>query len=101
MQKRAGEKEVAIDLRIVLAHQVAGMAERDHVVQQAADESVVQGLGSGRCAIGFGNLRVSHESFEQGFEVGITKTRNVAGELPPEPTDVFGGLGEVVGVVDF
>src|ERR1700722_10972035 len=65
VQKSAGEEKVAIDLRIIPAHQIAGAAKRDHVIEQAANEGVVQGLGGGSVAIGGGNFRIGHESFEQ------------------------------------
>src|SRR6185437_3357681 len=47
VQKSAGEKQVAVDLRIVLTDQVTGTGERDHMVEQPTDIGVMQSLGRG------------------------------------------------------
>ena len=52
VQERAGQQQVAIDLRIVAAHQIAGAEQRNDVIEQAANEGVMQRLGRGRVAIG-------------------------------------------------
>ena len=100
-KKRAGQQQVAIDLRIIAADQIAGTAERDHVVEQAADVGVMQGLGRGSVAIGFGDLRIGHEGFDQSLEMWILKRGDKAGESLPELADILGGLGQVVGKIDF
>ncbi len=101
VQESAGQQQVAIDLRIVPADQIAGAAQRDHVVEQASDVGVVQSLGSGRSAVGLRNLRVGHESFDQGLEVGVLKGGDKSRQGLPELVDIFGGLGKVVGEIDF
>ena len=57
VQECAGEQQIAVDLRIVAAHQVAGLEKRDHMIEQATDVGMMQGLGSGGVAVGFGDLR--------------------------------------------
>ena len=58
MQKCAGQEQVAVDrFRIIAASQVAQLEERDHVVQQPADESMMQRLGCRRIFVGMLNLR--------------------------------------------
>ena len=101
VQKGAGEQKIAIDLGIVLAHQIAGTEQRDDVIEQAADVGVMQGLGGGGIAVGGGDFRIGHESLHQRLEMRILKRRDEAGQSLPEFVDVFGGLGKVVGEIDF
>ena len=78
VKERAGEQQVAIDLRIVAAHQVAGVEKRDHVIEQTADESVMQGLGGGGVAVGFRDFRVGHEGLDQRLEMRILESGDEA-----------------------
>ena len=71
VQKRAGEKQIAIDLRIVLAHQIAGAEQRDDVIEQAADVGMMQRLGGGSVAVGGGDFRIGHEGLDQRLEMRI------------------------------
>src|SRR6202142_172294 len=96
VQKSAGKQQVTIDLRIVLAHQVAGTEKRDHVIEQSADISMVQSLGGGSIAVGFGNVGVSHEGFDQRPEMGVLKRSDEGCQGLPEFADVFGGFWQVV-----
>src|SRR5580704_11639705 len=100
VQESTGEKQITIDLGIVLAHEVAGAAERDHVIEKSTNVGVVQGLGGWGVAVGLGNLRVSHEGFHQRFEMGIPKGSDEGRQGLPQLTDILGGLGQVIGEVD-
>src|SRR5580692_872474 len=60
----------------------------------------MQSLGGWSVAVGLGNLRVSHESFHQRFEVGIAEGSDESRQSLPELADVLGGLGQVIGEVD-
>ena len=71
VQKCAGEKQVAIDLRIVPAHQIAGTEQGDDVIEQAADIRMMQSLSGGRVAVSGGDLRVGHEGLDQRFQMRI------------------------------
>src|ERR1022692_3942316 len=93
VQKSAGKQQITIDLRIVLAHQVAGTEKRNYVIEQSADIGMVQSLGGGSIAIGLGNVRVGHESFHQRPEIGIANGIDESCQGLPELADVFGGLG--------
>ena len=42
VQERAGQQQVAIDLRIVAANQITGREQRNHVIEQSADVGMVQ-----------------------------------------------------------
>src|SRR5437667_9369941 len=42
VQKSASEQQVAINVRIIAAHQVAGTEQRHYVLKQASNESVMQ-----------------------------------------------------------
>ena len=42
VQERARQQQVAIDLRIIPAHQIAGTEQRNDVIEQAADVGVMQ-----------------------------------------------------------
>src|SRR6266481_2022487 len=68
VKERAGEQQVAINVRVIAAHQVARIEQRDYVLQQTSDESVMQGLGGRSVAVGFRNLRVGHERLNQRLE---------------------------------
>src|SRR5882762_763599 len=100
VQKRSGEKEIAIHLRIVLAHQVAGTKQRDDMIEQAADVGVMQRFGGGSVAIGGSDFRVGHEGFYQRLEVLILERGDKGRQSSPQFVDVFSGLGKVVGEVD-
>src|SRR5258708_6129925 len=52
VQKCAGEHQVAVYLRVIAADQVAGSEQRNDVIEQSADVSVMQRLSSGSVAIG-------------------------------------------------
>ena len=62
VKERAAEQQVAIDLRIVAAHQIAAAKERNNVIEQSSDVGVMQRLGGRSVAIGGGDLRISHEN---------------------------------------
>ena len=101
VQKRAGEQEIAVDLRIVLAHQIAGAKQRNDVIEQAADVGVMQGLGSGSVAVGGGDFRIGHEGLNERLQMRILEGRDEGRQGLPEFVDVLGGLGKVVGEIDF
>src|SRR5205085_5184953 len=101
VQERAGEQQVAINLGIVVAEQIARAEERDYVLEQSADEGVVQGLGGGSGLVGGGDFGVGHEGFDQSFEVRVLEAGDKGGESLPELFDVFGGFGKIIGEVGF
>ena len=101
VEECAGEKEVAIDLGIVTAHQITGTEQRDHVIEQTSDVGVMQGFGRGSIAIGGSDFRIGHESLDERLEMGILERGDKVRKNLPELVDVFGGLGKVVGEVDF
>ena len=47
VKERAGQKQIAIDLRIIAAHQIARAEQRDDVIQQSADVGVMQVFAAG------------------------------------------------------
>src|SRR5712692_4879167 len=61
------KQQVSVYLRIVLAYQIARPEKCDHVIEQAADISVVQGLGAGTAAEGWSNLWILHKGLQQGL----------------------------------
>src|SRR5882762_3312065 len=62
VKERAAEQEVAINLGIVAAHQVAAAKQRDNVIEKPSNVGVMERLGGWGVAIGSGDFRVSHES---------------------------------------
>src|SRR5579872_2055615 len=76
VQEYSRQQQVAVDLRIISAQQVTRLEQRNHVIKQAPDVSVMQRLGGRSIAISFRNLWIGHECFDQGFEVGILKSRD-------------------------
>src|ERR1700730_13495915 len=83
MQEGAGEQQITVHLRIVAAHEVAGVAQRDDVLKQAADERMMQGLGGGRIAVSFGAFRIGHASLNQRLEMGVLESSDEARQSPP------------------
>ncbi len=73
VQKGAGEKEIAIDLGIVTAHQITRTEQRDHVIEQTADVGVMQSLGCGSVTIGGSDFRIGHERLDERLEMRILK----------------------------
>src|ERR1035437_7855619 len=71
MQKRSCQQQVAVDLWIVPAHQVAGAEQRHDVIEQSADVGMMKRLGRGGIAVALGDLRIRHEQFDQRLEVRI------------------------------
>src|SRR5580692_11636060 len=65
VQKYARQKQVAVHLRIVPANQIARSKERDHMIEQAADISMMQCLRRRSVAIGCGDLRIGHKSLHE------------------------------------
>ncbi len=96
VQECAGEQKIAINLRIILAHQIAGTEERHHVIEQSADVGVVQSFGGRSIAVRLGNLRVRHESFHQRLEMGIAKGSYESCQGLPQLADIFGRLRQVI-----
>src|SRR4029077_6552975 len=101
VQEGSGKQEVAVDLRIVTADRIAGAAERDYMIEQAANIGVVQGLGGWSHAIRLGNFGIGHEGLNQRLEVNILKAGDIAGQRLPQLADVFRSLGQVIGEIDF
>src|SRR5580698_1266919 len=60
----------------------------------------MQSLGGGGVAVGLGNLRVSHESLDQSFEMGIAKGSNESRQGLPQLADILGRFGQVIGEID-
>ena len=100
VQKGAGQQQVAVYLRIIARGQVADREQRYHVIEQAADKSVVQRLGSGRILVRRYQCFVRNELVEQRLEPGVLETVNVIAEGLPELVDVLGRLREVVRIID-
>ena len=101
MQERTGKQQITIDLGIIAAQQIARTKKRDHVIEQSPNVSVMQSFGRGRVAIGFRNFRIRHECFYQRFEVGIAKSSDESRQRLPQFADVFGGLRQIIGEVNF
>jgi hypothetical protein len=93
VKKHAGQQQIAVDLRIVSADQVAGTKKRDDVVEQAADIGVMQSLGGGSIAVSGGDLRVRHEGLHQRLEMRILKRTDKIGQGLPEFVDILVVLG--------
>src|SRR5581483_157980 len=100
MQKCSGQQQVAIKLRVVSAHQVTGSKQRNYVVQQSANISMVQGFCGWRIAIGASDLWVSHERAHQRSEIRVLKRIDEAAESAPKFINVLRCLRKVVREVD-
>src|SRR5208282_2201506 len=101
MQEGSGQNQIAIDLGIVPAEEIAGAEQGYDVIEQSADVGMMKRLGGRGIAVALGNLGVCHEELDQRLEVRILKARDKLGQGAPEFTDILIGFGKVVGVVDF
>src|SRR5271156_3078766 len=100
VQKNSRQQQVAVDLRIVAADQIAGAKKRDNVIEQTANVGVMQGLGGGSVPVSGGNFCIGHESLYQRLEMKILKRRNKIRKRLPEFVDVPAGLGKIIGEFD-
>jgi hypothetical protein len=96
VQKCSREKEIPVDLRIIPAHEVARSEERHDVVEQASDESMVEGLGSGSIAVRRSDPRIGHERLHEGFQMRVLKSGDKVRESLPKLVDVFGCFRKVI-----
>src|SRR6266850_1428513 len=101
VQERARQQQIPVDLRIIPGDQVAGTKQRNHVVEQSADESMVQRLGGGRDPIALCNFRVGQEQFDQRLQVSILEGSDEVQQSLPEFVDVLGSLGQVIRKIYF
>src|SRR2546421_12529751 len=99
VEEGAGEQQVAVNLRIIAGNQIAKLEQRDHVIQQSSDKSMVQGLSSRSGLVSQRNFRVGHESLEQRAQIRILHARNKVYERAPKLIDIFRGLGKVIGKI--
>ena len=77
------------------------MKQRNYVIEQAADERVVQRLRRRRVLVVRGDLGVGHERFNQRLQVGVLKALDEIADRTPERVDILVGLGKVIGKIDF
>ena len=61
VQESTGEHQVAVEVRIMAAGQIAQIQQRYHVLKQAPDISMVQGFGRWRVAKSCGEGGVLQE----------------------------------------
>src|SRR5579859_7187016 len=102
MQKCAGEKEVAVDrVRIIAARQVTQLEQRDYVVKQSADESVVKRLGSRGILIRVFDFRIVDESAHQRLQMGIAEAIHKILHSLPQLANVLSGARQIVRIIDF
>src|SRR2546423_1698151 len=100
MEKSSGHDQITIDLRIIPAHQVAQRKQRDHVIQQSADERVMQRLGGRGIFVRALDLRIAHESLKQRSEVWVGESCDEVADRLPELVNIFRSLGKIVGVLN-
>src|SRR5208337_5265721 len=100
VQKRSRQQQVAVDLGIVAAEQIAGAEQGHDVIEQSADVGMMKRLGGGGVAVALGDLGVGHEQFHQRLQLRILERGDKLGQRPPELADVLGGFRQVVGEVD-
>src|SRR5690349_12755018 len=64
VQECSRQQKVAIDLRIKPGNAVTQPHQRDDMLDESSDESMVQRLGGRSLPVSLGNLGVAHEGFE-------------------------------------
>ena len=102
VQKCAGHQQVAVDhVRIVSAGEIAKVEQRDHMVQQAANVCMMQGLGCRGVLVSTLDLWISHKGLDQRLEMRVAKVLDVFAHRPPKLVDVLGGPGQVVVKINF
>ena len=74
VQDHAGEQQVEIDVRVVRRGQAGQRAQREHVLDQAAEEGVVDLLGGGRDAVAARDVRIVEHGIEQRLQMRIAQS---------------------------
>ena len=69
VQDHAGEQQIGVDEAVVLRRHAGHGAHRKHVLQQAAQERMVNVLGGRRAAVAAGDILVIQHRFQQSFEM--------------------------------
>ena len=82
VQHHAGKQQVAVDARVVRRHQFCQGAERKHVLDQPAQEGVMNLFGGWGAAVSGGDVRVGQHGFEQRPQVRIGKARRRCRAVP-------------------
>src|SRR5437868_7423829 len=101
VEEGSGEQQVAVYLRIIVAHQVAGIEKRDDMLKQSTDIGVVKRFGRRGIAISLSDIGIGHERLNQSFEVGIFKACDEACQGLPQLPNILGRLRQVIGKVNF
>lgn len=100
MENCAGEEQIRIDVAVVRGCHAAQMADRQHVLDQAAEVGVVHMLGRGRGAIQTRERLVIQKRVQQGAQVWIRHSGDDTAQLGEHLQWVTLGHGEVVGKID-
>ena len=96
MQDYAGDEEIEIDGSVVGGRQFSQAAERQHVIEQAAPISVVNGLGGGCDFIALGDSRIVQKRVKQGADVVVRKACDGGAQFEPHLFGIARGGGEKV-----
>ncbi len=101
MQDHAGEKQVAVEERVMRGDAVGEGAEADDVLQQAAQPGVMKLLGGGCFAVGLRQRRIASNVVSNSLRSGLAMLSTKPTKLPPERGDVVNGRWQQIGLVDF
>src|ERR1700716_2405775 len=101
MQERTTEQKVAVDLRIVLAHQIAGARKRHNMIKQPPDVGMMQSLRRRSVTVSRSDFGISHKRQQQRFQMRILERSDEVRERLPKFVNVFSCLRKVVVEFDF
>src|SRR5579863_9721594 len=89
VEKGTGQKQIAIDLWIVPAHQITGSEQRNNMIQQTADVGVMKRFGGRSIAVCSRYFGISHEGLNESFQMRILDSRYKAVQSLPQFIDIF------------
>ena len=99
VQNDAGQKQVAVEQRVVRGDAVGQGEQADDMLEQAPQPGVVKLLGGRSLAVGGGERRVVEQRGDEQLQVRVGEARDKAEKLAPEVGHVVGGRGQQIGFV--
>ncbi len=101
VQHHTGHQQIAVDPWVVQGHEVGQTAKREHVLQQPAEEGVVDALCRGRATVGLGDRVIPQDRLQQPAQMGIADAADDGAQFILHLQGVTLGSRQEVGKVHF
>jgi hypothetical protein len=99
VQNRTRQQKIEVDITVVRGGDAAQIADREHMLNQAAQIRMVYVLGGGRNAIHASQRFVVQERLQQGAQVGILNAGDNTAQLGEHFRRVARGSRKVIGEI--